>query len=184
MAHALQALHPLPCGLFSIRFRKLSVYGQQVAIEPAQYQTPRPKQFFATLPPASTSASERRSGASLPAAPRGPAGNSAGMAVLDGPAKPNLALNPQEDSLFQKEVTQVQQRVKKVSGRAGAPARRSWRGRMGSRPLTGLEAAVQVRRLGQAGNQCGVWLFRPPGLSWRQRGSTCRSVTRPDVRIS
>ncbi|CAH7191906.1 Nifk [Phodopus roborovskii] len=35
------------------------------------------------------------------------------MAVVAGPAKPSLALNPKEDSLFQKEVTQVRQRVQK-----------------------------------------------------------------------
>lgn len=35
------------------------------------------------------------------------------MAELASPAKPTLALNPQEDLQFQKEVTQVKQRVKK-----------------------------------------------------------------------
>ena len=40
-----------------------------------------------------------------------------GMAAFDGPAKPLLSLNPQEDAKFKKEVAQVRRRATKVSGR-------------------------------------------------------------------
>lgn len=40
------------------------------------------------------------------------------MAVLAGPSEPSLALNPLEDSKFQEQLTQIQQRAKKVSGGA------------------------------------------------------------------
>lgn len=47
---------------------------------------------------------------------------SSSMAGLAGSAKATLALNPQEDSQFEKDLTHIQQRAKKVSGgAAGLP---------------------------------------------------------------
>lgn len=55
-----------------------------------------------------------------------------GMAVFAGPAKPLLALNPQEDAKFHKEVAQVRRRATKVSGCRGLTARRGGRRSLGS----------------------------------------------------
>jgi hypothetical protein len=71
------------------------------------------------------------------------------MAGLAGPAKPSLALNPQEDSQFEKALTQIQGRTKKVSG-AGRP------GWLGSQPLTGWETMVPIRGPRQVRNRCEV----------------------------
>lgn len=55
-----------------------------------------------------------------------------GMAVFAGPAKPLLALNPQDDAKFHKEVAQVRRRATKVSGCRGPTARRGGRRSLGS----------------------------------------------------
>ena len=54
------------------------------------------------------------------------------MAAFDGPAKPLLSLNPQEDAKFKKEVAQVRRRATKVSGRRGPDREGRWRTGSGS----------------------------------------------------
>lgn len=55
-----------------------------------------------------------------------------GMAAFAGPAKPLLALNPQEDAKFNKQVAQVRRRATKVSGCRGVAVRGSGRRSLGS----------------------------------------------------
>lgn len=84
------------------------------------------------------------------------------MAGLAGPAKPSLALNPKEDSQFQKALTQIQRRAKKVSG-AGRP------GWLGSRPLAGWETMVPVWGSRQVRNRCEV---KKEGYHVREHGTS------------